>query len=226
MWRSSTVAFRNGSAYCDRPIQFWSVLPRLDGRSVTFGLVPTAVPLTYSVAVFPDSVTATCDQVFSGSCPAVLLTCCSAPPPPVVMANRGPPPALMVRNMLAVVPVPKSKIRDQVLMAAGLTQADTVKSPVSPLTMPVGRSTYSLWPLSFTALPIRPVTRGPVASPRLSGSLVTSPFAHSRAKMACLMSAAMPFISAALALSPSRAYSAAAALAPAYQNDVSVRSCG
>src|SRR5918999_1639613 len=219
MWKSSTVAFRYGSAYCDRPIQFWLVLPRLAGRSVTFGLVPTAVPLTYSVAVFPDSVTATRDHVFSGSCPAVLLTCCSAPPPPVVMANRGPPSALMVKNMFAVVPVPKSKIRDQLVVAAGLTQADTVKSPVSPLTMPVGRFTYSLWPLSFTALPILPVTRGPVASPLLSGALVTCPSAHSVSRTACLISAAMPFISAALALSPSRAYSAAAALAPAYQND-------
>ena len=31
-------------------------------------LVATGVPLTYSVPVLPDSVTATCDQVFSGRC--------------------------------------------------------------------------------------------------------------------------------------------------------------
>ena len=63
-----------------------------------FGLVATAVPLTYSVAVLPDRVTARCDQVFSGSC-VVLLSCCSAPPPSVVIANRGPAPELTVRNM-------------------------------------------------------------------------------------------------------------------------------
>ncbi len=63
-----------------------------------FGLVATAVPLTYSVPVVPDSVTARCVHVFTGSWPVVLI-CCSAPPPLVVMAKRGPPPALTVRNM-------------------------------------------------------------------------------------------------------------------------------
>src|ERR671914_2505168 len=225
MWKSSTVARRNGSANCERPIQFCVVLPRFDGRSVTLGLVPTGVPLTYSVAVLPDSVTATCDQVFSGNCPPVLLTCCSAPPPPVVMANRGPLPAFTVKNMYVPVPLPKSNTRVQVVVAAGLTQAETVKS-VSPLTTPAGRVTNSLWPLSLTALPILPATRGPVASPALSGALVTGPSAHRVSRTAFLMSSAMRCISAALALSPSMAYSAAAARAPAYQNEDSVRSCG
>ena len=44
----------------------------------------------------------------------------------------------------------------------GLTQAEIVKS-CSPLTMPLGRSTYSPSPESLTALPILPGTRGPVA---------------------------------------------------------------
>src|SRR6266540_2655278 len=144
MLKSSTVALRYASAAnCERPIQFWLVLPRFDGCRVMFGLVATGVPLRYSVPVVPDSVTATCDQVFSGNSPPP-VSCCSAPPPPVVMANRRPdPPALTVMNMLNVVPVPKSKTRDQVWFAAGLTHADTAKSD-SPLTMPSGRSTYSV----------------------------------------------------------------------------------
>lgn len=44
IWKSSTVALRNGSAYCDRPIQFWSVVPRLAGCSVMFGFVATGLP--------------------------------------------------------------------------------------------------------------------------------------------------------------------------------------
>src|SRR6266516_4161814 len=132
--KSSTVALRNGSApNCERPIQFWLVLPRFDGCRVMFGLVATGVPLRYSVPVVPDSVTATCDHVFSGNSPSP-------------------------------VPVPKSNTRDQVASDDGLTQADTVKSD-RPLTIPVGRLTYSPPPLSFTALPILPATRGPVAPP-------------------------------------------------------------
>src|SRR5215471_13397767 len=105
MWKSSTVALRNGSAlYSERPIQFWVVLPKLDGCSVIAVLVATAVPLTYSVPVLPDTVTATCDHVPRGSC-EVADSRCSPPAPLVVMAKRGPEPALMVRNMLVVVPV-------------------------------------------------------------------------------------------------------------------------
>jgi hypothetical protein len=88
------------------------------------------------------------------------------------MANRiGFPatPARGVRNMLAVVPVPKSKILAQLAVGEGrLTQALMVKS-VRPLTMPVGSETYSPLPLSRTALPSRPWTRGPVAPPPMTG---------------------------------------------------------
>ena len=59
-------------------------------------------------------------------------------------------------------PVPKSNTRDQAELADGLTHAEIVKS-CSPLTMPFGRSTYSPFPDSWTALPILPGTRGPVA---------------------------------------------------------------
>ena len=100
MWKSSISPSRYGSAgYWERPIQSWVVSPSAAGFSVMLVLVPTAVPLTYSVPVLPDSVTATCDQVLSGSSPVPLI-CCSPPAPLVVMANRiGPPPALRVRNM-------------------------------------------------------------------------------------------------------------------------------
>src|SRR6266487_4675891 len=139
MAKSSTVAFRFGSPYCDLPIQFWLVVPRLDGCRVMLGLVATAVPLTYNVPVLPDSVTARCVHWPTGSWVLVLI-CCSAPPPDVVIANRGPAPAFTVKNMYVPVPVPKSKTRDQVGIAAGFTHADTVKS-LSPLTMPDGRFT-------------------------------------------------------------------------------------
>ena len=114
--------------------------------------------------VVPDSVTATCDQVLTGSSPPPVNRC-SPPAPLVVMANRSPaPPALTVRNMFTAGPDPKSNTRDQVLFAAGLTHADTVKSD-RPLTIPIGSWTYSVLPLSLTALPSRPGTRGPAAPP-------------------------------------------------------------
>src|ERR1041384_1314965 len=129
-----------------------------------FWLVATGLPLRYSVPVVPDSVTATCDQVFRRSCPPP-VSCCSAPPPPVVIAKRSPaPPPLMVMNMYTVVPVPKSKTRAQTSLDAGLTQADAVKSD-RPLTIPVGRLTNSPPPLSLTALPSCPDNRGPAAPP-------------------------------------------------------------
>src|SRR6516162_3735747 len=108
---------------CEWPIQFWVVLL----------LVATGWPSTYSVPVLPDSVTATCDQVFSGSVPGPAIT---SPAVLVGMAsaNRsGPPPALSVRNMKLLVPVPKSNTRDQAELADGLTHAEIVKS-CSPLT--------------------------------------------------------------------------------------------
>ena len=47
------------AANCERPIQLLVVLPRLDGLTVTFGLVATATPSTQRVPVVPDLVTAT-----------------------------------------------------------------------------------------------------------------------------------------------------------------------
>src|SRR5262245_43765361 len=137
------------------------------------------------------------------------------------MANRGAVPALTVRNMFAVVPVPKSNTRDQVLFADGLTHVAMVKL-VSPLTMPDGMLTYSLAPLSLTALPIRPATRGPVAPPPPP----TGASAHSVLRIALLMLLAIVVISFALAVLPSALYAAADASAPEYQNELSVRSCG
>src|SRR5215510_1135158 len=97
--------------YSDLPIQLFVVVPRLDGCSVMLLMVATEVPLTYNVPTVPLSVTAMCDQVFSGSC-EVALRRCSPPLPLVVIAKRGPEPAFSVRNMLAVVPVPISNTRD------------------------------------------------------------------------------------------------------------------
>src|SRR5215469_9963434 len=146
---------------CEWPIQFWLVSPRSAGVMVMLLLVATAWPFTYSVPVLPDSVTATCDQVFSGSVPGPAIT--SPPPLGVASANRsGPPPALSVRNMKLLVPVPKSNTRDQAELADGLTHAEIVKS-CSPLTMPFGSRTYSPLPDRLTAFAISPGTRGPVA---------------------------------------------------------------
>src|SRR5215468_4726087 len=115
MLKSSTMELRNGSGYCERPIQFWLVFPRLDGCRVMFALVATGLPFRYSVPVVPDSVTATCDQLFSGNCPPP-VSCCSAPLPLLVIAYRSPdPPPSTVMNMFTVWPVPKSKTRDHVL---------------------------------------------------------------------------------------------------------------
>src|SRR5438046_2423878 len=155
--------------------------------------VATGEPLTYSVPVVPFSVTATCDQVLSGSRWFVQVICCSAPPPPVVIAKRRLLPfAATVRNMLKVVPVPKSNTRDQARFSVGFSQAETVKSD-RELTMPSGRSTYSFEPHSLTALPRTPATRSPVAWQPLSvGALLTGPSAHSVVMIARLLSSAMP----------------------------------
>ena len=54
---------------------------------------------------------------------------CSAPLPLVVIAKRGAAAARStVRNMLRVVPVPKSKSREQAVIAAGFTHTAIVKS--------------------------------------------------------------------------------------------------
>src|SRR3954447_16127098 len=222
MLKSSTVARSSASPYCERPIQFWFVLPRSDGWMVMLLLVPTATPLTYIVPTVPLTVIATCDHWFSGNRLVALMTCSAAPPPPVEMANRGALPALTVRNAYRVVPVPRSKMRDHVLLACGLIQVEIDQSPFSvPVTL-LGSVIHSPLPLSLTALPILPSARGPVAAP--PGVLIGS-LAH-RFMTPVLMLSAMPFISVALASSPSIWYSSAAALAPEYQNEVSVRSWG
>ncbi len=69
------------------------------------------------------------------------------------------------------VPVPKSNTRDQAELADGLTHAETVKS-CSPLTMPLGRFTYSPFPDSWTALPISPGARSPVAPELVTWAIV------------------------------------------------------
>src|SRR5512144_2761918 len=121
MRKSSTRPSRFGSEYCDRPIQLFPVLPMLEGVRVMPVLVPTTAPFTYSVPVLPDSVTATCTHEPAGSADVPLMRC-SPPEPPVVIANLTPDPLVGVRNMLTLVPVPKSKMRDQLLTVSSLTQ--------------------------------------------------------------------------------------------------------
>ena len=65
--------------------------------------------------------------------------------------------------MKSLVPVPKSKIRDQGRLADGLTQVAIVKS-CRFWTMPFGNCAYSPSPDRLSApLPISPGMRGPVA---------------------------------------------------------------
>src|SRR3954468_8260707 len=197
MLKSSTVARSSACPYCEREIQFWVVAPRSDGWMVMALLVPTAAPLTYIVPTLPLTTIATCDHWFSGSVPVPLNTCSAAPPPPVVIAKRSGEPALTVRNMYRVVPVPKSKTRDQVVFACGFTHAEIDQLPFSvPVTL-LGSVTHSPLPPSLSALPILPSARGPVAAP--PGVLIGS-LAH-RFMTPVLIWSAIPLISVALASS-------------------------
>ena len=72
-------------------------------------------------------------------------------------------------------PVPKSKMRDQVVFAAGLTQVEIVQSPVQRVVTLLGSVTYSPVPLSLTALPSLPATRGPVAGRRAVADRAVGP---------------------------------------------------
>src|SRR4051812_45814277 len=134
----------------------------LDGVSVMFVFCATMTPLTYIFAVVPLSVIAMCDHWPSGSgCGA--LTTCSAPAalPLMVRAKRGVEPALAARNMYLSVPVPKSKMRAQVGVEVGLTQAEIVKSCRFE-TIPLGSCTADVEPSSAIALPNLPGMRGVV----------------------------------------------------------------
>src|SRR5512143_1385417 len=130
MRKSSSRPLRKGSAeYWERPSQFWLVLPRLEGLWVMLLFVPTTEPFTYSVPVLPLFVTATCVHTPVGSADEPVI-CCSAPLPLVVMAKRMAlvEPFCGVRNILTVVPVPKSKMRFQPLEVLRKTQVAIEKS--------------------------------------------------------------------------------------------------
>ncbi len=125
--------------------------------------------------MLPESVTATCCQepVASAEVP---LICCSLLLPEVVMAKRTvPDPESGVRNILTVVPVPKSKMRDQVESVSILTQAAMVKS-FSVLTTPVGREAYP--PVRFRALPLTPAP-----NPAAPESVASFPFPEASASV-------------------------------------------
>src|SRR5262249_47000950 len=132
----------------------------LEGVSVMFVFCATCVPLTYIVPVVPLSVIVTFVHWPIGSADGALMTCSwPAALPPTVIAKRGVEPALVARNMYLSVPVPKSKMRDQVGVEDGLTQAEIVKS-WSVLTMLLGSWTAELVPSSAIALPNLPGIRG------------------------------------------------------------------
>lgn len=93
MLTSSKAAASTGSGYCDRPSQLFRSGPSTAGLRVRPVFRPTAIPLTYKVAVPPSTVTARWLHWFNGS-GAVPLTACSPPAPLEVMAKRGTPSAL------------------------------------------------------------------------------------------------------------------------------------
>src|SRR5262245_66662293 len=105
----------------------------------------------------PDSVTATCVHAPVGSAAGPLIRC-SPPDPEVVMANRAVPELLRgVRNMVTVVPVPKSQTRDHVVIMSRRTHVAIVIAE-APLRMPLGTLTKPDVPSRETALPLRPAT--------------------------------------------------------------------
>src|SRR5215469_15637154 len=113
-------------------------------------------------------------------------------------------------------------MRDHAGSAVGLTHAEIVKS-CNPLTMLLGSWTNSPVPHRFSAVPISPGTRGPVAlHAGLVALSVTGPFAHRLFRIAFLMLLAIVVISAAFAVLPRKVYSCAAVCASAYQYELSV----
>src|SRR5690349_11786920 len=113
----------------------------LDGVRVIAVFCATSTPLTYMRPVPPESVIAMCVHCPSGRAEGALMICSPLVPLPLtVIAKRGVEPALAARNMYTPVPEPKSKMRDQVVVAPGLTQVEIVKS-CRVETMPVGSLT-------------------------------------------------------------------------------------
>src|SRR3954447_12185459 len=132
----------------------------LDGVSVIAVFWATCTPLTYIRPVPPESVIAMCVHWPIGSAEGALMICSPGVPLPlVVIAKRGVEPALAARNMYVLVPEPKSKMRDQVVVAPGLTQVEIVKS-CRVLTIPLGSFTACVSLVSSSsALPNLPGTR-------------------------------------------------------------------
>src|SRR4051812_36621423 len=110
----------------------------------------------------PASVTATCVHTPLGRAAGALI-CCSPPAPELVMAKRAvPEPLRGVRNMLAVVPEPKSQTRDHVDSVSRRTHVAIVIAE-APLRIALGTLTKPDVPSRETALPPRPATQ--VAAP-------------------------------------------------------------
>src|SRR5450830_1571744 len=94
MRNSSMNPLKYGSdTYCERPIQFWLVLPSRNGAAVIALLLPTATPFTYKTPTEPASVTATCVHTPVGNA-AVPVIVCSPTPLLVVIAKRTTPALL------------------------------------------------------------------------------------------------------------------------------------
>src|SRR5262245_50410094 len=119
----------------------------------------------------PPRVTATCVQTPVASAAGPLMRC-SPPEPLEVLAKRAVPLLeLGVKNILAVVPVPKSNSRRQLPVVSSRTQVATEKA-VAPARMPLGSDTYCEVPERFTALPVRPATH---VAPPLSVAVLPLP---------------------------------------------------
>src|SRR6185503_14604705 len=94
---------------CDRPSQTFGVGARFVGRRVTFALVATMAPSTYSVPPVGPSTTATWVQTPTGRA-AVPCRNCSPDMPLVVMVNRtGPFDHWAARDIVRWLLAPKSK---------------------------------------------------------------------------------------------------------------------
>src|SRR6478735_1503047 len=137
----------------------------LDGVSVIAVFWATWTPLTYIRPVPPESVIAMCVHWPIGSADGALMICSPGVPLPLtVIAKRGVEPALAARNIYVLVPEPKSKMRDQVVVAPGLTQVEIVKS-CRLETMPVGSLTACASVVSSSsALPNLPGSRPTVGA--------------------------------------------------------------
>ena len=138
----------SGHEPCDFPRKF-CVAARLEGLKVTRP-ADRGAPLTYTVAVLPESVTATCAH--EPLARAVVSTTSSPEPLDVWIANRIVPSTDEgVSHIVEPEPLPKSKIRcsaeppshrTQVANVASLTELVSVAGSVANVFEPLNASAW------------------------------------------------------------------------------------